>query len=95
LCQLVVAHRLRLSMHRHLANEPALMTVVAAPTPPVAKVSTPKAAVAAPAPVAMAKAPHDDPFHLPGIVIEIVGMEMNDQGCSCEDVNNARYWLYH
>jgi hypothetical protein len=43
----------------------------------------------------MAKAPHDDPFHLPGIVIEIVGMEMNDQGCSCEDVNNARYWLYH
>jgi hypothetical protein len=49
-------------------------------------VSAPKAVVAVPAPVAKAKVPHDGPFHPPGIVVEIVGIEMGDQGRSCGEV---------
>jgi hypothetical protein len=38
---------------------------------------------AASAPVVQAKA--NGPFHPTGVVVEIVGMEMSDQGCSCEE----------
>jgi hypothetical protein len=34
-------------------------------------------------PVVQAKA--DGPFHPTGVVVEIVGTEMRDQGCSCEE----------
>ena len=67
---------------------PAPAAVIAA-LEPVAVVTAPKAAIAVPVPVAKAKAPHDGPFHQPGVVVEIVGMEMGNKGCSCEEhVNN-------
>jgi hypothetical protein len=49
--------------------------------PVMADVAVPREVVATPAPVV--KAP--GPFHPTGIVVEIVGTEMRDQGRSCEE----------
>ncbi len=50
-------------------------------SPTTADVVTLAEVVAVPAPVA--KAP--GPFHLTSVVVEILGMEMGDRGCSCEE----------
>jgi hypothetical protein len=60
--------------------------------PVMADVAEPTEVVAMPAPVAKAKAPDETvpgPFHLPGVVIEIIGMEMGDQGRSSEECVNS------
>jgi hypothetical protein len=49
--------------------------------PATADVAMPVEVVAAPAPVANAP----DRFHLTSVVMEILGMKMGDQGCSCEE----------
>ncbi len=49
--------------------------------PVTADVAAPAEVVAAPGPVAKVHGP----FHPTGVVVEIVGMEMGDQGRSCED----------
>jgi hypothetical protein len=53
-------------------------------SPATADIAAPAKVVAAPAPVT--KAP--GPFHLTSVVVEIVGMEVGDQGCSCEEHPN-------
>jgi hypothetical protein len=53
-------------------------------SPMTADIAAPAKVVAAPAPVT--KAP--GPFHPTGVVVEIVGTEMGDQGCSCEEHPN-------
>jgi hypothetical protein len=53
-------------------------------SPSTADISVPAKVVAAPAPVT--KAP--GPFHPTGVVVEIVGMEVGDQGSSCEEHPN-------
>jgi hypothetical protein len=52
--------------------------------PAMADFVAPAEVVAAPVPVT--KAP--GPFHPTGVVVEIVGMEMDDCGCSCEEHSN-------
>jgi hypothetical protein len=60
----------------------------------VAKESAPvmaDVAMPAPVPVTKANAPKKNvpgPFHLSGVVVEIVGTEMGDRGCSCEEHPN-------
>jgi hypothetical protein len=54
--------------------------------PVMADVATP-----VPVPVAKAMAPKENvpgPFHPSGVVVEIVGTEMGDRGCSCEEHPN-------
>jgi hypothetical protein len=57
--------------------------VAPANMPPPAPAPAPAVADAASAPVVQAKA--NGPFHLTGVVVEIVGTEMSDQGHSCEE----------
>ena len=72
-----------------VSKAPPGPTAVIATLEPVTEVTAPKAAIAVPVPVAKAKAPHDGLFYQPGVVVEIVGMEMGNKGCSCkEHVNN-------
>ncbi len=55
-------------------------------SPAMADFVTPAEVVAAPTPVT--KAP--GPFHPKnGVVVEIVGTEMDDRGCSCEEHSNC------
>ncbi len=53
-------------------------------SPATADIAAPAKVVTAPAPVT--KAP--GPFHPTGVVVEIVGTEVGDQGCSCEEHPN-------
>ncbi len=57
--------------------------VAPANVPPPAPAPTPAVVDAASAPVVQAKA--NGPFHPTGVVVEIVGTEMSDQGHSCEE----------
>jgi hypothetical protein len=57
--------------------------VAPANVPPPAPAPAPAVVDAASAPVVQAKA--DGPFHPTSIVVEIIGMEMSDQGRSCEE----------
>jgi hypothetical protein len=51
------------------------------PHPKLLEVATPATVVAAPI---IVKESGSVPIHLPGIVMEFVGTEMDDQGCSCK-----------
>ncbi len=53
-------------------------------SPATADIAVPAKEVAVPAPVT--KAP--GPFHPTGVVVEIVGTEVGDRGCSCEEHPN-------
>jgi hypothetical protein len=64
-------------------KQPPQGAVAPANVPPPA----PAVVDAASAPVVQAKA--DGPFHSTGVVVEIVGMEMNDQGRTCKEHLNC------
>jgi hypothetical protein len=57
--------------------------VAPANVPPPVPAPAPTMVDASSAPVVQATA--NGPFHLTGVVVEIVGTEMSDQGCSCEE----------
>ncbi len=50
-------------------------------SPATADIAAPAEVVAVPAPVGYVPGP----FHPTGVVVEIIGMEVGDQGCSCEE----------
>ncbi len=54
-------------------------------SPLMADVAGPTEVAAAPAPVTTAPGP----FHPTGVVVEIIGTEVGDQGCSCEEHSNC------
>jgi hypothetical protein len=54
-------------------------------SPVMADVAAPTEVAAAPVPVAMAPGP----FHPTGFVVEIIGTEVGDRGCSCEERSNC------